>query len=279
MLQLQFLNFAKPPMWLVESGYSIGKSPDSHCVLNHPSIEPNHARLVVDGENVEILPLAGSTRVNGEALSLHTTLRHGDTLELGVVVISVIDPKMLRRTPDKTAATELHLWQLQPMSTVLDPKPIRLSGTKTIGRAQDCEIHLNFAHLSRRHANLTVTPLGLEVEDLESSNGTFVNGHRVRRVLLHNGDVLSFDAVRFRIVGPEDDIEKTALRPSIPENLHPTHLLHRPSAEPNRPVIMPILHPSSASESDAIRRSRLMLIVGLGLLAAVFGSLIYFLLH
>jgi hypothetical protein len=62
-------------------------------------------------------------------------------------------------------------------------------GQAVIGRDPGCEVPIDLATLSRRHARLTVQP-GLAVfEDLESKNGSTVNGERVRQPLaLAEGD-------------------------------------------------------------------------------------------
>jgi pSer/pThr/pTyr-binding forkhead associated (FHA) protein len=56
--------------------------------------------------------------------------------------------------------------------------------------------------ISRRHALIKPTPEGLSVEDLGSSNGTFINGKRVQHGFLNPGDELRLDAVRFILVAP-----------------------------------------------------------------------------
>jgi len=63
---------------------------------------------------------------------------------------------------------------------------------KTIGRATRADFILDRAMVSRLHCRLTATPSGqLEVEDLNSTNGTFVNGRRVtKRTALSDGDRL-----------------------------------------------------------------------------------------
>jgi pSer/pThr/pTyr-binding forkhead associated (FHA) protein len=67
-----------------------------------------------------------------------------------------------------------------------------LSRTATrIGRADDCDICTRDVDISRHHADLILTNGRLTVYDLESTNGTFVNGRRVRIHELHAGDVLN----------------------------------------------------------------------------------------
>ena len=63
---------------------------------------------------------------------------------------------------------------------------------KTIGRATRADFIVDRTLVSRLHCRLTATPSGqLEVEDLNSTNGTLVNGRRVlKRTPLSDGDRL-----------------------------------------------------------------------------------------
>ena len=60
----------------------------------------------------------------------------------------------------------------------------------TIGRDPDNDLPIDDTKLSRRHCRIARTPEGIVVEDLESSNGTFVNGLRSQRHVLDAGDTI-----------------------------------------------------------------------------------------
>jgi ABC transport system ATP-binding/permease protein len=64
-------------------------------------------------------------------------------------------------------------------------------GTFTIGRESDNHIVLADVLASRHHAAVVPTPSGKEIRDLGSINGTFVNGVRVDRAPLGDGDVVT----------------------------------------------------------------------------------------
>jgi pSer/pThr/pTyr-binding forkhead associated (FHA) protein len=68
---------------------------------------------------------------------------------------------------------------------------------KTIGRAPRADFRVDAALVSRVHCRLTAGAADLEVVDLESTNGTFVNGARVDRALLKTGDRLGVGKVEF----------------------------------------------------------------------------------
>jgi pSer/pThr/pTyr-binding forkhead associated (FHA) protein len=73
-------------------------------------------------------------------------------------------------------------------------------GMKTVGRAVRADFIVDAALVSRVHCRLTSTTSGrLEVEDLRSTNGTFVNDRRVKRAVLVPGDRLRVGRVELLV--------------------------------------------------------------------------------
>ena len=66
---------------------------------------------------------------------------------------------------------------------------------KTIGRAPGAEFIVDASLVSRLHCQVTAGATELEVVDLDSTNGTFVNGLRVTRATLKEGDRLGVGRV------------------------------------------------------------------------------------
>lgn len=73
------------------------------------------------------------------------------------------------------------------------------AGALVIGRSPDVEVVINDANVSRQHAEVWRTSEGVAIRDLDSTNGTFVNGHRVTAVSLSPRDDVTVGTVHFRI--------------------------------------------------------------------------------
>jgi pSer/pThr/pTyr-binding forkhead associated (FHA) protein len=71
---------------------------------------------------------------------------------------------------------------------------------KTMGRAPRADFVVDAALVSRVHCRFTLDgPDRLAVEDLKSTNGTWVNGHKVQHAALAIGDTVKVGRVEFRV--------------------------------------------------------------------------------
>jgi hypothetical protein len=74
-------------------------------------------------------------------------------------------------------------------------------GGLTIGRSSDCDLSLQDTYLSTRHARVDNDEGDLSIEDLGSTNGTYVNQELVRgRTHLERGDIVQVGGVLFEVV-------------------------------------------------------------------------------
>ncbi|MBZ4513342.1 ATP-binding cassette domain-containing protein [Mycobacterium avium subsp. hominissuis] len=95
--------------------------------------------------------------------------------------------------PPEVANLATKMFQaLMPSRSGAIQKP---AGSQTIGRATDNDIVIQDVLASRHHAFLIQTPLGTEIRDAHSVNGTFVNGVRVGSAVLTEGDVVTIGNV------------------------------------------------------------------------------------
>src|SRR5436190_18621551 len=78
---------------------------------------------------------------------------------------------------------------------------IPVAGRLTLGRGDDAGLVVDDPEMSRAHAVVDVTATGLEIQDLGSLNGTWVNGERISGpTLLGPGDVVRVGATRIEVL-------------------------------------------------------------------------------
>jgi hypothetical protein len=68
-----------------------------------------------------------------------------------------------------------------------------------VGRTGDADVVVSDSLVSRRHAEIWRTAKGVGIKDLGSTNGTFVNGHRITAVAVTPRDEIHIGPMRFRI--------------------------------------------------------------------------------
>jgi chromosome segregation ATPase len=78
------------------------------------------------------------------------------------------------------------------------PATFALSRRTRIGRAAGCEMQIDSGSVSRHHALVLVGPRDAVIEDLNSTNGVLVNGRKVVRQVLSDGDAITIGETRFR---------------------------------------------------------------------------------
>ncbi len=91
-----------------------------------------------------------------------------------------------------------------------------------VGRSVECDVQVSEERASRRHFQVEPTERGWVLRDLDSSNGTALNGYGISQALLTPGDVVELGGVEFRFEG--DGAAPAAKAPRAPRK--------RPSAGP-----------------------------------------------
>lgn len=191
----------------MEKTFSIGQTSSNHLSIDDPSVSPQHAKIINQGEGFLLKDLGSEqgTFVNGQRI----TQKHiacGDVMTLGKVELEVIDP------------IEEHqgrpYWSFIADSSWLSGQEFPIVGSPedvvSIGRGAQCDIVFAGTHLSRLHAEVTINHSSLTLKDLSSANGTFVNDKKVQVAQLYPGDRVRFDVYSFRVFGPGITLPKSA---------------------------------------------------------------------
>lgn len=224
--------------WVVDTGQTyIGSSETAHIPLfGDPNVIPFHACIVrqgggyalmdggspsgtyVNGQRIAQVALAGGERIQVGGFSLLFMLRSGTAparapesrvgavpvaQPVAPIALSAPGPSLAASTPAVGAAVAVPTASATPSLVALDGP---LAGQRfpvfallEMGRESPA-VPLGFDKLaSRRHASFGPAVGGLQVQDLGSTNGTFVNGQRVTTAVAGPGDVVRVGSTSFRV--------------------------------------------------------------------------------
>jgi pSer/pThr/pTyr-binding forkhead associated (FHA) protein len=227
-MKLLFPGGEHAPVELPDGKTIIGSAPDARIVLMAPGIAPHHAEIECAGVAGKITAIHPDNElaINGKPVSGTTELKPGDQISFAAVraravAVEKAAPAPAPRAREPEVADDgrtkvrmaLPKFVLRGVSGITFGKIFPVHGTVVIGRQSECEISIPSEEVSRRHAELRLTPDGVMVEDMGSSNGTYVNDRRVTRQLMKAGDELRLDTIRFLLLAPGQDINPTAARP------------------------------------------------------------------
>jgi ABC-type multidrug transport system ATPase subunit len=159
----------------------VGRDVRADLRVLHPAISRAHMILrCVDGQWTAIDNESLNGMFVGKERVMTTPVRDGMTINLG----NREGPRLsleLGPPPDERPTVE----------TKRPARPI------TIGRAADNDIGISDALASRHHARLVTTPSGMQIQDANSVNGTFVNGERIKTKALNENDVVTIGNLDF----------------------------------------------------------------------------------
>jgi ABC transport system ATP-binding/permease protein len=167
---------------------TIGRSPDCKIPIDAPTISAVHARIIpLGGGNyrVEDLGSTNGTFVNSRDNPVtQATVGPSDVVFFGSYRLPLSRLDSMLASPETEQALSL------PQGKEL----------MVIGREDSCDIVLKAPQVSRRHAELRrLEDGGLELRDLGSINGTYVNGQRIKTQRISPQDLVAIGSVRVRL--------------------------------------------------------------------------------
>ena len=224
---------------LTEGRHTIGRDPGNDLVLDDDSVSGFHAQIIVEGDAAGLIDL-GSTNgvtVDGQPAAGRIKLKAWQKVCFGSIEAEVIDPAGRRPTSVMRSIRDEDLGQAgtadQHRST---PKPAdgpvrghlkrqshgdypaeaEIRSRLEIGREAGADLQLASDMISSRHARIDWKDGQLVVTDLGSTNGTWVNGERIRSQKLSSGDRVAFDEIEYRFVSAgEPERKATTVNPAI----------------------------------------------------------------
>lgn len=225
------------------SELTIGRAAGNDVVLAEGGVSRRHARFFIAGDAVQVEDAgsANGTVVDGVRIEGPTVLSEKSLVVLGdyevsvkgakpragprptrgqsgersTAVVALVSPSgpaaLAKRTkPNKVAGP-----QLRGLSGPIIGKTFSLKGVMLVGRGADCDVQVDDHSVSRQHAQIEVVGQETVLRDLESANGTTVNGVPIAPdTVLVPGDIVQFGIVESIYEGVAAGSSKALARPS-----------------------------------------------------------------
>src|SRR5512146_925531 len=200
--------------WSLSPGpaYLVGRDPDGDIAISDGRVSWQHAVLrFEDGRWV----LADNASTNGTYVDGQRVDQIDITQECQVRLADAANGALLTCTVSRA---EQPAWQGSPATQavasataacpVAAPDPAAAPAgpafwTRRIGRSSDNDIVVADPAVSRHHAELRIAVGTARIVDLDSNNGTYVNGQRVASAQLADGDLISVGPATFRLSGQD----------------------------------------------------------------------------
>lgn len=210
---------------------TLGRDPENSLPLPGDLVSRRHASLEMDAGEVIVRDLGSrnGTFLNDTRVE-RAVLRSGDHLRVGDLVLQVEVPSaaepavtLAEEEPEGPAAPAAAEdgWTLRWTDPVSgQPHTVPVTAPLTLGRRPENDVVLGGASVSGQHARIEAEGEGFVVVDLQSTNGTFVNGRRCDREALRPGDTLQIGDCRIQVAGP---VPAAEVPPPTAHELRPGH--------------------------------------------------------
>ncbi|MCZ6855664.1 MAG: FHA domain-containing protein [Gammaproteobacteria bacterium] len=186
---------------------TIGRHLENDLVFAGEDVLDYHLRIEATNRGPRVYPLGeASLTLNGAHKEEPVSLIIGDILEVGQNALAI--------TAEFDELPEADEWWLYGSD---DNTTYKLTGEMSVGRDNHSDIFIPDDHISRGHARFRTETKVVWLQDLDSANGTYVNGERlVGGCRLFHGDEVAFDAIRFQLVGKGADLTPVRKHESSP---------------------------------------------------------------
>jgi ATP-binding cassette subfamily C protein len=185
--------------FIVEGALTIGRDPQCDIVLADAAVSRQHAWITVAPGGLELRDLNSGNGVWVDGAQVATVLlRHGQRFQIGSTQFECVAVPRVEAVGQKpTAAAEPIADGFEVRCVVVglpgEGRAFTIDGpAATVGRTADCDIRLEEADISRRHARIERVAGGFLITDLGSASGTWIGSQPISEVVIGPGE-------RFRI--------------------------------------------------------------------------------
>ncbi len=222
---------APPSLILDRPRLAIGRSQSNGLCLDDPAVSREHTVIRSEGEAflIEDLKSRNGTLVNGKAIKGVQRLQTRDEIQIGPYRLQFLDHVGVGARPGPEPAEEtvvnLDLGSAETGELGLEVlegerkgEVIRLARRALLIGRVDADLSLKDPQVSRRHGMIEWLGNGYRYLDLQSTNGTLVNGRKVPSHPLSPGDEIRIGGTLLRVVEPKasDGVEPKASDGMVP---------------------------------------------------------------
>lgn len=186
-----------PDVVLQAKPAKVGRDQSNDIVLSLPTVSSFHAELKIQNGSLLLVDLGSTngTFLNGQPLSGEVDLKSGDRIHFDQILAELVAV-----SPDEPDPECFPRSSLRGLSSFVKGRNFVLCGnTTTIGRDPTSQIHIERQQISWHHATIFSREQDLVLKDLNSCNGTYVNGQRIVERTLKAGDEVCFGTVAFQV--------------------------------------------------------------------------------
>jgi pSer/pThr/pTyr-binding forkhead associated (FHA) protein len=180
---------------------SIGKSKSNDIVLPFPAVSRFHAVIAKKRKDWVVTDTSSRTSgvlVNGEKIDGRAVIENGDIITIGSIPLKFVcdealSPKSKKQIRQQTTTNNKNI-AYGVLVDIKTKRPVYIKKKDVlIGRGNDCDIQIMSDAVSAHHARIHQTSRGWAMSDLDSHNGTKLNGRYINQPqLIFDEDMLTF---------------------------------------------------------------------------------------
>lgn len=228
MYKIQEKGRPETAVWLLNSATVISNDANADIPFYGSSTGTTRVHILSQGKELYLQDISENTpiTVNKQRVNHKVLLHDGDEITLANTSYQIINGK--RQQPMFKAAgvpqsvqKDPKLWQLQAICGDIQGQVFKLKPQTLIGRDPACDICIPNSQLSRQHVQLIVTGGKVMMQDMNSTNGSYVNNKRCDHRILDEDDDIRLGKISFQLIAPASNLptpadeQKTIVMPKV----------------------------------------------------------------
>ncbi|NRB40493.1 MAG: FHA domain-containing protein [Pseudomonadales bacterium] len=230
MYKIQEKGRPETAVWLINAMTIISNDDTADIPFYGSSTGTTKVHILLQDSEIYLQDVSLNTPIshNNHRVNHRVQIHHGDVIKIGNTSYQILNGQanqasMVSATSYQPIAKDPKHWQLQAIDGEIKGRSFKLGTQTVIGRDADSNICIPNEQLSRRHVQLIVTGGKVLLQDLNSTNGTFINGKRVEHRILDENDELRVGRITFKLVPPKlepsnnSNEQKTMITAAVPK--------------------------------------------------------------